>query len=596
MLAHSSSTLCLDSSCHSSRRWTTGWAWLSITAVLICLVGIVAYHIDRSAFYDEAWVVQFARASTLSESLSLAIHDRQPIAMGYLSVMHTLTYIVDGHLWPYRLPSVVAATAIVLITAWQADRWSRIPGLGWGWLACLFLLACPLFQRYATEIKQYLPAAAVSLGLVVATECWTNHPSRIAVWSWFFLAIAAVVTAFATWFTLAGTGMVLFLTWVLRIYWNRIAIQPSSVQPEDVHKVNLLSCYKIQIRLTVMIGLAILVLAAFVHLGFNRHLSGSSVLQEYWADQFLPNDLSWPIAAWHMGANLFEQAWYRYTVPGQLMMALAVAGWLAWLWRQPVAAWAVMATVGVTLAANTAGLWPLGIRINLTLVVLAHLCVLAGPTVILGWIFYQWLQSCSIEDQLNTKIDTIAGQSPSQELVHPKTRNLAQWLGLAATLMLVTATLYETQGADYETANVGGLIQELARHSAPDDLILMTTAAFVNREVTKTQLGVDPVLAPWPQEGAMTRLYLPLIQQHQRGRVWFAAGHHNASLETKWNELGQALSPYGRFEKYWSGKNTALYCFEPTSWSTILKHYNELLQPINQNLDHAGQESRQPSP
>lgn len=540
---------------------------MSITAVLIGLTGVAAFHVGRSAFYDEAWVVQFARSSTLRESLGWAIRDRQPVAAGYLAVMHLLAKVTDEHLWLFRMPSVAAAAMVLLMTGWLAGRWCRVPALGWA--ACLFLLACPLFQRYATEIKQYLPAAAISVGLLIAADQWASTRRGMIGVAWLALAVMGLLLAFSTWFAVAGTGITLFVVWAYRRDRSRIAQ-------------------------TVAFGAVVAVVGATVHLAFNRHISGSSSLKQYWADQFLPLDWSWPAAAWQMGDGLFEQAWYRYAVPGDLFMALALGGWFAWLWREPVAASAVAAVVGGTLAANLAGIWPLGVRINLTLVVLGHLCVLAGPMVLGGKLVQMWLTPrADREEEGRAERRLLSGEATG--LGVRKGYRILQGLGFAATLVLVVATVHETRGADYEAADVDRLLGELAQRTEPDDLLVMTTAAHVNQTVCGPSLRGTIVPAPWPEQGRMWALYVPLIRHHQRGKVWFAAGHHNPPMEEKWKELVNALSPHGRIERVWSGKNVALYCFKPINWPRMLSIQDEHSHHTDPPSVREGLERAQPT-
>ena len=538
----------------------------SIIAVMVGLSVVVVAHAGRSSFYDEAWVIQYARSPSLTEALSWVMHDRQPAAAGYLAVMYSLARVADGHAWLYRMPAAAAAAAVIGMTGWLAGRWCRTAT--WGWAAALVVLACPLFQRYATEVKQYLPAAAISLGLIIAADRWVTDRSRGGIYAWVTLAVAGVVTGFSTWFAVSGTGMVMVVAWVVKAYREGDLRSPRPLHaPLDWNAAG-------QMWVTCALGLLVIAVAVVIHLTFNRFISGSGVLDDYWSDQFLRLSCRWPADVWQVGAGLFEQAWYRYSVPGQRMMAGAVIGWLMWCWRQPIAGWSVATVIAATLMANTLGLWPLGVRVNLPLVVLAHLCLLAGPMIALGWVTRgRWSKVADPGGEKRSEQTVESGGDRRIKDSEPKTPSrrwvTLQWAGVVVTGCLLIGVVHETCGADYETAAVGQLLDELARRAGSDDLVLMTTAAYVNQQLRADAVPGRVIEAPWPQLDQMVDLYWPLIQNHDQGTVWFAAGHHNDPMRLKWEELGRGLSEYGRFEKSWSGKNVALYHFEPTQREKI---------------------------
>lgn len=551
-------------------RWHQSVPLVAIIALVVVTTGVVALsHAGRAAFYDEAWVIGFARAQTLAEGLAQAYNDRQPIAVGYLAFMHGLAELAGGRMWAYRLVSAGFMLAMVLAAGAMAGRWARYSALGFA--AALLLLACPLLQRYATEIKQYLPAAALSVGLILAADRWVNpgcgreescqhgEGKRCGrgAWVWFVLALAGVMVSFAAWFAVAGTGAVVFAVWL----WRRD---------------------RAQIITTVVVGLMVMIAAAAVHLLFNRHISGSNVLADYWGDLFLPRDMSWPVAAWHMGAGLFEQAWYRYTVPGPWLMGLSITGWVVWCVRQPMAGAAAGATVGVTLLANTLGLWPMGVRVNLPLVVIAHLCLMAGPLVILGGLIHRWLPGLELisESRGVVRPGASAPDSSSADASHVEgaggrsSRNTVGrsvwWLGglsMAIGVVLAVGVVKETRGADYEVAAVGNLLEVLSQRSKPGDVVLMTPAVSVNHQMRGGAIAGTIHAMPWPDERSVLKSYLPRIERAGVARVWLASGHHNAPMHEVWRGLSQALSRRGRLERVWEGRLVALYEFQPADAS-----------------------------
>ncbi len=516
-------------------RYTCLTSITAVAAVLVTLAVVATCHIGRAAFYDESWVIDFARTPQLPDALARAMHDRQPVAVGYMAAMHTLARWAGGHRWVYRLPAVVAAAGLLVMIGSMTSRWCGVAA--WGWAATLFVLACPLFQRYATEIKQYLPAAAVSLGLVLAADRWVDRPSRSAAMCWLILACVGILTGFSTWFAIAGTGLVVCAAWAIK---------------RD----------RCQVTTTVAAGVVVAVLASVTHLLYNRHISGSDVLKDYWSDQYLSLDWGLAVSGWRMGVEFFEQSWYRYAVPGHVMMAMAVAGWFAWYRCQRVAAVSAAAVVACTVAANLGGFWPLGVRVNLPLVVMAHVCLLAGPLVFMGWGWAKWSGR-----RVGDKLD--APRPTDDATANPGGHAVVSWVGVAVGVVLSVGVMYETRGAEYETAAIDQLLGELARVAGADDLVLMTPAALVNQQLGGDSIAGSIRLAPWPQEGKMLELYQPLIRGHEKGRVWFAAGHHNQPMQEKWEALGRGLSDRGRFERTWSGKMVALYCFSPVEWEEI---------------------------
>lgn len=506
-----------------------------IVATFAC---VVALHARRSPFYDETWVVEYAGAPTAVDGLAMTIQNHRPVSLGYLMMMRAVASVADTPLWLYRVPSAIFCLVILLLVGWLVMRWCGVWSIGVAGGALLLLLGCPILQRYTTEIKQYIPSAALTLGLVVSVDRWVYHSKRAWAWAWFLLAVASILGSFSAWFAVVGTGVIVFAGWLIQ--GNRD-----------------------QIFRTVAFGVGAAALATLVYMGFNRHIAQSGSLATYWAHQYLPRDLSWPAAAWETSVSLFEQAWYRYEVSGAAMVLLACAGWGAWCCRQPIAALATAATVVITLTANMAQLWPLGIRVNLQLILIGHVCLLAGPAVLCGWVTRQWL--IGSVDQAKGIQAVSERTNPPDSPLRVRMPTKAQWLSVLLVLALAVGVIRESRNADYEVAAVGELLNELATMAGPNDLVVLSPTAYVNYQLTNVRIEGDIRRGPWlaGERGLQRYLYLAHSLRHKSGRALFAVGHWNPPMRQHWEQLSQALSTQGRFTKVWSGHMVAIYALEP---------------------------------
>src|SRR5262249_29680610 len=119
-------------------------------------------------------------------------------------------------------------------------------------------------------------------------------------------------------------------------------------------------------------------------------------LQGSWSTEFIPVNARWPVAMTQRLADLVQEAWYLYHVPPYAVLALAAVGWCLWAWKQRVAALAAAMTVLVTIAANAAGLWPIGdglrSRVNLPIIAIIHLSLIALPVIGADILCSAWLR------------------------------------------------------------------------------------------------------------------------------------------------------------------------------------------------------------
>src|SRR5262249_14314036 len=134
-------------------------------------------------------------------------------------------------------------------------------------------------------------------------------------------------------------------------------------------------------------GSALLVLALVVQQVFLRSAAADPELRDYWSGAFLALDRRFPpgggkgvVSPLPAGrAGGLRRLGAPPVPPGVLPPRTAWAG------AQPVAAPSVGATLLITLLASAVGVWPLGARLNLALIVVMELCLAAGAVVAIGW-------------------------------------------------------------------------------------------------------------------------------------------------------------------------------------------------------------------
>lgn len=504
----------------AKRVWRDTWdLWLAMLTAVVVLTLVAVWHADRSAWYDEAWVIEYLDAPTPLATLDLCVANHRPMAWGYAWMMWPVGHTAGDALWAYRVPSALFAALLALATGILVLQWSEVRALGV--VAVIFLLSSPFLQRYATEIKQYMPEAALSVTLILLTQWWSRCGRRAAAIAWLIVALLTLLLTFSGWFVVAACGLVIALRWLRPLR-------------------------KSQLVTTLIFGAIIAALAAALHLGYSRHIATGS-FEASWAEEFVPFDRHWPGAIFNRLVEMQRRAWVSYDIPAKAMIASAAVGWLVWLRRQPVAALAAGLSIGITLAANVAGVWPLGIgaraRVNLPLIVLLNLCMLALPLGLIGF----------LTDALRRRVpDT------------PRPRLVMEWAGFVLCLLLAAFVLRESSAADYEVAQVRLLLREVAQQARGEDLVILEETSAVQLRFDGPAVPGRVLRAPWPAPETVLTDYMPLATQPGYSRVWLAAGHHNDALASTWQSLGEALSTRGRWRQVWQGRLVALYLFEPS--------------------------------
>ena len=507
----------------------TGTRWATVAVVMATTLFVIVWHADRSLWNDEVWIIDAASQPTYSQALSAAKDARVTVSPGYLAVSHVCAGWSQGRPWMFRIPPAIFGVGLLV---GMAILLARLTGnLSLGIAAVLIFLASPMIQRYLTEAKQYTAAAMFTVGLIVCADWWVRSRRMTAGIMWLIIALLAVVMSFAAWFTVAGTGLVVWVSWLVK---------------------------KERIRFIQTTGYGVLIagLAAVVYLGFVRPIS-SRVSQEfatYWSDAYLPLDGSWPTGAWEIGNEILRQAWYLYAVPTWAMLLLAGVGWIVWYRRQRIAAIAALATVSITILASTLHIWPLGARINIPLLAILHLSMLAGLLGMLG-------RAINKKSSRAKSNKTIFEREPvDRGDVMPVRVDLAALL-LAGVLAI--GIIVESSGADYEVAAVDQLLDEVAAQAEQHDLVLLDWTASINQRLLPRAIQGTIGVAAWPDVDKVVDETQRSIDGWSGRYVFIAVGHHNAELVVGWEVLGKALSEYGRFEKVWAGKLAALYRFEP---------------------------------
>jgi hypothetical protein len=495
-------------------------------AVLVLLL-VTLWHMDRSAWYDEAWVVDYLSRPTPAATLRQCVQTHRPAAVGYVLAMWPIAHLPVQSLELFRLPTAVATVLLLVAAASLGRAWSGLRTAGW--LAAVFLLACPLLQRYVTEVKQYATEATLTVCLIAATQWWATTRRWPAAATWLALALLCLVGTFSAWFAVAACGLTIFACWL---------------RPID----------KRQIVVTLAFGAIIAAVAAAVHLGFNRHIAGSGQVQDSWAREFIPLSADYPRQVWIRLAQMLQRGWYTLGFPEQAVLGVGALGWLVWLRRQPVSAAAAALTVAITVAANAAGVWPLGlgarVRINLPLLTLLNLCLLALPLGVLGML-------------INRRCAPASSAEPNAAGATPIARTCKlEWVGLAMVTLLAAWALRESRQADYEVAQARELLRRAAQAATPADRVVLEETTDLNRRYMDLAIPGDVVVGAWPGTDIL-RDYLPLALKPGAPRVYFLAGHHNEALQEHWKTLMAALQKHGQTQQAWTGRLVALYVFTP---------------------------------
>src|SRR6185503_12032012 len=86
-----------------------------ILVMLVSAAVVLAPHVGRSAYYDEAWVIDAATAPTVSEGWATLIRDTQPAAAGYTAMLHGSAQLITPSLGLFRSPEAFFGVAAVLL-------------------------------------------------------------------------------------------------------------------------------------------------------------------------------------------------------------------------------------------------------------------------------------------------------------------------------------------------------------------------------------------------------------------------------------------------------------------------------------------------
>lgn len=445
-------------------QWVSaGLIWLT---TLIVAVVVLVVHGDRAVWTDEAWVVDYARSATLAEGLGRAIADAQPVAPGYIALVRAINPGITDNPLALRVMTMIWFLGGAVAWWLLATEWSGRPA--WAAAGVTLLLFHPAVQRYATEIKQYMPAAAVTIGLIAATAYWMRHWSVRAAAIWLVLALIAVTCTFFGLFAVAGTGGVCLIR-------------------------TLFARNRKHLLLIGTFGAFVAIVFVALHVLFIRHVSGDAKLNHTWAEAYLSLDRSTINYAWHVFPGwLSKLTRYYPSAPWGLLPPVAAVGWLIWLRRQPIGALCVAATVAVVFSASLAGKWPLGFRINVGLYMMAWMCLWCVPMGLAGAAeqAVRWYRSRTAEH-------TAQPAGPSG----------ARWTrsGLAIGSVVVAlggavVTVYEAPGLDLERARVHELIDEAAIRLEPGDAIVMDPAARIEFALNPRGGPINIVPGPLPTD------------------------------------------------------------------------------------------------
>lgn len=495
---------------------------VAAATVAIVTIIVLAPHMQRSAFYDEAWMIDAAYEPDATSSLAMIIDTKQPLAPGYLMAMRLAKPFDEGGTWPYRVPAMLAT--VVLIIAMGVALTPIAGRVELAYLAALTLLACPMVQRYGTEIKQYIVTAATAILLMVASAAWCAAPrgSKGAAWAWFIAAIIALLFTFGGWFMVAASGLVVGL----------VLIKQRAGE---------------QVVRAIAMGAALLSLMAVLHLGFNRHISGSSVLTGYWKDYFTTFDANWPATMLHQLEGFLGVMWYRYSLPARVTLAIAGLGWIVWFIRHRRMASIAAVMMLAPMLANAAKLWPLGPRLNLHFAALLHFAILVLPLSVVSL----WIARRRPLDEVDVTSST------------PRSPVLATVLFIAMAAALGFGLQYESRGADFEVAELGNLQLKLSEMATDDHVVALTPAAANAQRLQPADIAGTIRAMPWPSDSSIRTNYFALVTMNREKRILFGIGHDQKSIAVLIERLGEMVAKYGKLNRTWSDRFVAIYEFTP---------------------------------
>lgn len=495
--------------------------------VFVTIVAALWPHLNRSAFYDEAWVIEAAIQPAISQGWAILLHNSAPAPLGHVAFMHWFSTLAPLEVTAFRVASALAGGVVVLMALRLASRGTRhlVPSLA----AVAVLALMPMFQRYATEIKQYVFEAAITLGLLLAMRAWVAGPPAVrgrAAWIWFLLALLAISCTFAAWFGVAGTGLVAGL---------------SLIKAREYP----------QLRRALLFAFALAVIAGVIHTQFNRLIAGSATIEGFWHQYYLPLDFNWPSHAFRSLATLIENCWFRYeALSGGIVLSLSIVGLVFWIRQDPISGLGVLSVVMITLAAATFKVWPLNMRVNVHMLVLLHLAAAFGPIQFADWLLCRcnaWIKGGNA-------------------------RLMSRWAGLIPALLLLAVVWRESGGADYEVASVDKLLDRTAEVATNDDIVVLMPAARINQALAPRPIAGSIRESGWITVGTSGKELIPLMGLSTRRDVLLAVSHHHGAVIEGLAELNEALSSRGRLTIIWQDRFVALYRFT---------HHSSLESPVN---------------
>jgi hypothetical protein len=512
---------------HSQTPSSCGAAPGATGVIATALILLAAYavlcvwQIDRPIWYDEAWLVDYALQPTVTDALAGTMAYGHPVSIGFLAIVHTAVEPGSNRPWMARVPSLFFGGCTLLCAGWLIGSLLEHRAAGF---ACVgVLVACPAFQRYALEIKQYMPAAAMILLLVCAASAWCRTGGRAAAYLWLGAAVAGILVAYSAWLMVAASGSIVFFTWAFR---------------RD----------RRQILRTLLFGTAIMAIAATVYFGFARPLMSTETVGGYWKPYFLPRDATVLSETFRICVDRFAEAWYLYELPRAGLIAAIVVmfvGWAAWLVRERVGALILLVFFALVWVANVAGVWPHAIRVNIGLLVLAHLCVIIGPLLIVKLLLCRRMSGLSAA-----------------------ARRALTCAAPLSCLVLVSVALFASRNVRFETASVDRLFDQLVQQARADDLLLLDTTTFVAQRITGTQLRGQTRRVRWPSKETVLPEYLPLICGASASRVLIPFGHYSPPLANTFGILRDAVEADGQWQTLWPDdddpvKHVVLLAFTP---------------------------------
>ena len=492
---------------------------LLVTIVALVIAG---WHLDRSYWNDEAWGVDSAMQPNLLQVWQVTIEKQQPGPPGFLAMLHLAEQGRFLGPWVFRVPAILSGLLLVFSAASLVRQMSGFHSLGW--FVSLVLLANPFVQRYLTESKQYMTDAAFTIALIVATRAWIASASRRAMIAWTLLATLGVTLSFSFWFTVAATGPFLLLTWLKR---------------GD----------RQQLARVIIAGTLTAISGGIVYFTYAKPISAGMGGLGIWEGSYLAHDGRMFGQLWEFWSGFLGGSWLPYSLPGNVILAAALAGLVLWMRRDPVTGIAVVATLLVTVAANLAGRWPMVVRVNLTIIILLHLACMAGPLCIVSWLV----------DRPRKR--ALQGGAQPQRLL-PALENT----GLAATILLAAATLYMSRSLEHEPCNIHALMRETAARAGSGDQVILDWATRVHQELFHVPIHAKVVHFDWTDRATVATDYGSLIRAHG-GRTLVLSSMDNHDRTAVWEILAKSLADQGKLERIWSDQSrrvpVAIYEYRP---------------------------------